>query len=316
MKDNFKIPVDIVSDDAHSLVILANEFLNYLIVERILADNTIKAYKSDLKKFIIFLNEKGMTDFNLCARENITKFCLREKNSGNSAASIARILVAIKMFFKFLVRDKYLKKNVAEIIESPRMWKTLPNVMSEKEVAALLASVNGNDPNSIRDKAILELMYATGLRISEVVNLKIDNVNMGIGFLKCVGKGGKERIDPIGRKALSAVNKYLTKSRPEIALSSGKLPPAELFITRFGRKFTRQGMWKLIKEYTRLVGVRKNITPHTLRHSFASHMIAHGANLRAVQEMLGHVDISTTQIYIHVDKARLKSIHKKFHPRG
>ncbi|MCK9555743.1 site-specific tyrosine recombinase XerD [bacterium] len=317
MADNkIKIPVDTVSEKSHSLVILVNEFINYLLVERSLAINSIEAYKGDLKRFIIFLEKKKIADFSSCEREIIVDFLLNEKNRGSSTLSVSRALVSIKMLFRFLVMDRYLKEDVSEIIESPRIWKSLPSVMSEKEVTKLLNSAKGEDPNDLRDRAILEVMYATGLRISEVANLKTCDINFEIGILKCKGKGNKERIDPIGKRAISSVKKYIEKSRPQIALSSSKLPPPELFITRFGTKFTRQGLWKIIKSYAKKAGIKKNITPHTLRHSFASHLLANGADLRVVQEMLGHADISTTQNYIHVDRERLKNIHKKFHPRG
>ncbi|MDD5644062.1 MAG: site-specific tyrosine recombinase XerD [bacterium] len=317
MADNkIKIPVDTVSEKSHSLVILVNEFINYLLVERSLALNSIEAYKNDLKRFIGFLDGKKISDFSSCPRDVIVDFLLSEKNRGSSTLSVSRALVSIKMLFRFLVMDRYLKEDVSEIIESPRIWRALPAVMSEKEVTKLLASPGKDTPNDLRDKAILELMYATGLRISEVVNLKISDINFEIGILRCKGKGNKERIDPIGQKALDAVKRYIEKSRPQIALSSSNLPPPELFITRFGAKFTRQGLWKIIKSYAKKAGIKKNITPHTLRHSFATHLLANGADLRVVQEMLGHADISTTQNYVHVDRERLKSIHKKFHPRG
>lgn len=288
-------------------------FLNYLSVERSLSRNTIVSYRRDLEKYIQYLKDSRIDSLSAASRKNISDFMFSLKDKGLSSASIARNLVAIKVFYRFLVRERIMGIDPSGLLDSPKLWKRIPDVLSLEEVKAMLAVPSLNQPLGIRDKAVLELMYATGLRVSEAVSLKVQDLNLGVGFLRCIGKGSKERIVPLGRKAATAVQAYLEKARPQLLKSSSGSPV--LFLSRLGRQMSRQSLWKLIKRYARQAGIKKDIRAHTLRHSFATHLLEGGADLRSVQEMLGHADISTTQIYTHIDKNRLKMIHRNFHPR-
>jgi integrase/recombinase XerD len=216
------------------------------------------------------------------------------------------------MFHRFLARERILKSDPSILIDSPKLWKRIPETLSLNEVDALLAQPDARDKQGIRDRAILETLYATGMRVSEAVNLKAQNVNLEIGFLRCIGKGNKERVIPIGKKAITSIKKYLESTRPSLL----KNKESEfLFLSRLGKSISRQSLWKLIKRYAKEARIKKSIKPHILRHSFATHLLERGADLRSVQEMLGHSNISTTQIYTHVNKERLKMVHKTYHPR-
>ena len=291
---------------------LIQDFLNYLSIERGLAKNTLLAYKRDLIKFFEYLKSTNIDSITAVSRQAISSFMLSEKDRGLSANSISRELAGIKSFFKFLVRDNKVKENVTSVIESPKLWKRLPFALNIDEVELLLKAPNVRDLMGIRDRACLELMYATGMRVSELCNLKVRDLNMDIGFAKCFGKGDKERIVPFGTKAKESISRYLDKARQQFLK---KRISNFLFLTRLGKSMSRQTFWKIVKKYTKQAGIKKKITPHSLRHSFATHILERGADLRIVQELLGHADISTTQIYTHVNKDRLKAIHKKFHPR-
>jgi len=292
---------------------MVEEFLNYLSVEKGLSDNTITAYRTDLYKYCDFLEKKKKRlHLNEVDRPDIRDYMMFQKDGGLSPNSVSRNLVAIKVLHRFLLREKYIKDDVTSVLDSPKLWKHLPETLSLPDVEEILKKPNIRNWMGIRDKAALEVMYATGVRVSELCNLETDNVNLDVGFIKCIGKGNKERIVPIGKQAREAVQRYLQKVRPKL-LKVG--PQKALFLSRLGKKVSRQSFWKLIRKYARLAGIDKHITPHTLRHSFATHMLERGADLRIVQEMLGHADISTTQIYTHVNKERLKSIHHKYHPR-
>ena len=288
------------------------QFLDYLSLERGLAENTLVSYERDLDKFSDYMKKNGMASFNEVKKSDVTDFMLSEKDKGLSANSIARGLTAIKTFFRFLAREGFLKIDVTSVIETPKLWKHLPDSLSSDEVDKMLSKPNLKDWMGTRDKACLELMYATGMRVSEVVNLNLLDANLDLGVVKCLGKGSKERIVPLGKTAVLAVRRYLEKVRPGLAKSGSE---KGLFLTRLGRKMTRQMFWKIIKSYAKKARIDKNITPHTLRHSFATHLLERGADLRSVQEMLGHANISTTQIYTHINKERLKMIHRQFHPR-
>lgn len=292
--------------------LLIEEFLDYLSVEKGLSPNTREAYGRDLGKFFNFLNKCKIKDIDNVTRRNITDYLMEEKERGLNPNSLSRNLVSIKMFFRFLVMNSYLEEDITSVLDSPRLWKILPEVLSVKEVEKLLTQPNTRTKFGVRDKALLELMYAAGLRVSEVVNLNVNALNMDVGFVKCLGKGSKERIVPLGRNSIKAIQIYLKKTR---SVFMKDLLTSNLFLTQRGKPFTRQGIWKIIKQYARAAGVKRDITPHTLRHSFATHLLTNGADLRIVQELLGHADVSTTQNYTHVDKDRLKAIHKKFHPR-
>jgi len=291
---------------------LLDTFLSYLSVERGLSKNTLAAYRADLEAFFRYLEAKGMKGPDRVSRDDITHFLLHLKDKGLSGNSVSRTLVSIKSFYKFLVQERLIKADAAGTLESPKLIRPLPNVLSTQEVEKLLEAPDTRDWMGTRDKAALELMYATGMRVSEVVEMMIEGLNLDVGFIKCRGKGDKERIVPLGKKAIAAIIRYLEKVRPRL-LKTKK--DNHLFLSRLGKKISRQTFWKILKRYAKVARIKKEITPHTLRHSFATHLLEGGADLRVVQEMLGHSDIATTQVYTHIDKSRLKAIHTKFHPR-
>jgi len=291
---------------------LVDSFLDYLAVERALAQNTIMAYREDLHQYLDFIDQRGITVLSKTAKNDIIEFMLAQKAQGISPTSISRRLAAIRMFHRFLARERILKSDPTALIDSPKLWKKVPDTLSVNEVELLISQPDWRDKQGARDKAILETLYATGMRVSELSSLKINNVNLDIGFLRCIGKGNKERIIPLGKKAIASIKRYLEFSRPHFL----KQKASEfLFIGRSGAKLSRQSVWKLIKRYAKAAKIKKLIKVHTLRHSFATHLLERGADLRSVQEMLGHANISTTQIYTHIDKERLKTIHRMFHPR-
>ncbi|MDD5097531.1 MAG: site-specific tyrosine recombinase XerD [Candidatus Omnitrophica bacterium] len=291
---------------------LIDSFLDYLSVERGLAKNTITAYREDLNIYLDFISSCGINALSKITKNDITEFMLFEKNKGISPISISRRLAAIRMFHRFLARERILKTDPTTLIDSPKLWKKVPDTLSLNEVELLIAQPDPRNFQGARDRAILESLYATGMRVSEATNLKASNINLDIGFLRCIGKGNKERVIPLGKKAIQSIKRYLEFSR----LHFLKKKTSEfLFINRSGNKISRQSIWKLIKQYALQARIKKPIKVHTLRHSFATHLLERGADLRSVQEMLGHSNISTTQIYTHIDKDRLKSIHKMFHPR-
>lgn len=291
---------------------LIEAFLNYLSVERGLANNTIISYREDLFSYSDFLMKHHVDALAKINKNDVVNFMLHEKDKGISPNSISRRLAAIRMFHRFLARERILKTDPTILIDSPKLWKKIPETLSLNEIDSLLSQPDIRDKQGIRDKAILEALYATGMRVSEAANLKTDNVNLDIGFLRCIGKGNKERVIPLGRKSISGIKRYLEVSRPRLLKNKQS---DFLFLNRFGKKISRQSLWKIIKRYARTARIKKPIKPHTLRHSFATHLLERGADLRSVQEMLGHANISTTQIYTHINKERLKAIHKMFHPR-
>ncbi len=293
--------------------ILIDQFLDYLSLELGLSPNTREAYKADLVSFSSFLDGGKSFSFNDVVRQDVLDYLMSEKERGLSVNSISRHLVAIKMFFRYMQRENMLDKNVTDVMDSPRLWRVLPGVLSATEVDRLLSVPVGNDRISVRDKAMLELMYATGLRVSEVANLRLDDLHFDEGYLRCLGKGMKERIIPFGGRASDSLQRYLVEFREKFVKDDYE---RAVFLTYRGAKFSRKGIWKSIKKYAASAGIIKNVSPHTLRHSFASHLLANGAPLRVIQEMLGHSDISTTQIYTHVDQGRLRSVHSSFHPRA
>ncbi len=288
-------------------------FLDYLSVERGLAKNTLLSYRRDLDAYMTFLSAVSKKSVSLSNREDIRDFMLHEKDKGLSASSIARNLTSLRMFYRFLAREKLIKADVSRYIDTPRLWKRIPEILDLVEVERLIEAPDLTTKQGIRDRAILELMYATGMRVSEVSNVKLSDINPEVGFVRCLGKGRKERIVPLGKKAIAAVARYTEKVRPG---QIRKEPAQELFLSRSGRKISRISLWKLIKFYAKKARIKKAMKPHLLRHSFATHLLERGADLRSVQEMLGHANISTTQIYTHINRDRLKTIHKTFHPRG
>jgi integrase/recombinase XerD len=291
---------------------LIDIFLNYLSVERGLSHNTMDSYRRDLNFYMDFLHASQTDSVSKTTKNDVISFMFNQKDRGLSPNSISRRLTAIKVFYKFLARERILKADPMSQIDSPKLWRKIPEALSLNEVEALLGQPNTRDIQGIRDKAFLEILYATGMRVSEAVNLKVANVNLDIGFVRCIGKGNKERIIPLGKKAIESINKYLSGSRPRLLR---KKESEFLLLSRFGKKISRQSLWKILKRYARDAKIKKPIKPHILRHSFATHLLERGADLRSVQEMLGHSNISTTQIYTHINKDRLKTIHRMFHPR-
>lgn len=292
---------------------LVPEFLMYLSTERRYPNSTVTSYRNDINQFMGFIEKQGLTDAAKIGKHDIIGY-LTEMKTKYDPSSSARKLSAIKTFFKFLSLEKNIKHNPASELEAPRLLKKLPDVLSEQEVTKLLDGIETTTPGGLRDRAILEIMYATGMRISEVVNLKIHDYDTVAQYIRCMGKGSKERIIPVGKVAADWVDEYINKGRRDVvektATASG-----ELFLNKRGKKFSRVWLWKIITKRVKEAGLRKEVTPHTIRHSFATHLLTHGADLRSVQEMLGHASISTTQIYTHVDRSRLREVHKKYHPR-
>ncbi|MBI1952961.1 MAG: site-specific tyrosine recombinase XerD [Candidatus Omnitrophica bacterium] len=286
-----------------------DQALDFLHLERALSANTVAAYGRDLRQFA--KNLKPPKPPAEVARADVLRYLMGLKESKLATTSIARKLVAIKVFFRFLVSQGAVRTDPAGPIETPRLWKTLPEVLNVEEVTRLLQAVGGRKAKEVRDRAILELLYASGLRVSEAAQLTLSDLNQEAAFLRCQGKGGRERVVPVGRQALAWIGRYLTQVRPGFKTESPKL-----FLNRFGKPLSRQSIWILIKRSAVAAGIKKEISPHTLRHSFATHLLERGADLRVVQELLGHANIATTQIYTHVDRARLKAIHAKFHPRA
>jgi integrase/recombinase XerD len=292
---------------------LLDRFYNYLAVERRLAGNTLESYGNDLKKYFEFLKSRNTKSVLLSTRVDLLMFLNQERKRGISARSQARTLSCIKTFFKYLVQDGLLDKSPIHDVETPRQERKLPNILSVSEVEALIKSPDIATPLGLRDRALFELIYATGLRVSELMSLSLNSINLEAGYILVLGKGSKERVIPVGEEALKWVKLYTVESRHKLLAGKNS---KYLFTNRSGARMSRQGFWKLIKKYCLKLGITKKISPHSLRHSFASHLLEGGADLRSVQTMLGHEDISTTQIYTHVARERLKSVHDKYHPRG
>ncbi|OGC83264.1 MAG: site-specific tyrosine recombinase XerD [candidate division Zixibacteria bacterium RBG_16_43_9] len=291
-----------------------DDFLHYLRLARGLSQNTLESYRLDLKKYFQFLIGKGITDLKTVKPENISEFIhsLYQKKRKLKSSSIARNLSAIRTFHKYLLNEEYCDSNPAELIDSPKLGRRLPSTLTPQEMEKILEQPYSRDDLGIRDKAVLEFLYATGVRISEMINFTRKNFLPGVGWVRVLGKGDKERLVPIGKEAEKAVKEYLKKSRPHIAK-----PRSEdiMFLNRWGKKLTRMGAWKIIKRYILQAGIKKKVSPHTIRHSFATHLLDAGADLRAVQEMLGHADISSTQVYTHTDTDFMKQEHRSYHPR-
>jgi integrase/recombinase XerD len=292
---------------------LLDQFLHYLVVEKGLSKNTIEAYSHGLTRFITYLKENKIEQVRDIAKLQVQGFLLVLRKKRLNTKSIVRDLAALRTFFRFLIQEGILQNNPVEDLESPKVAKTLPEILSLKEIERILEEPNLKTPLGIRDRAMLEILYATGMRVSELTHLMIQQVNLEGGYVLLYGKGSKERIVPLGSEAMRWVDLYLKGARG--ILSKGKESPF-LFINRSGKGMSRQGFWKNLRDYARRAGLHKRITPHLLRHSFATHLLERGADLRSVQMMLGHVDISTTQIYTHVTSERLKKVHKRYHPRG
>ena len=293
---------------------LIESFLNYLIVECGLSDNTVKGYKGDLHNFSNYLQDEGIKQLRDLRAKMIVNFIEKEKQRGLSENSISRSLVTIKMLYKYMIMEGKISANPMSSVNTLKLQKHLPEVLHYKAVEEILRAPDCNDKLGIRDKAILELMYATGARVSEVASIKVSWINFDYGYIRCQGKGSKQRIVPMGAEASKSIRRYLQEVRPLLVKMEADEPL--LFLSRTGKKLRRENIWSIVKKYAIKAGIRSNISPHTLRHSFATHLLEGGADLRSVQEMLGHSNISTTQIYTHIDRKYLKSIHQKFHPRA
>jgi integrase/recombinase XerD len=287
-------------------------FLNYLTVEAGLAENTILAYGRDLRDFLRYCKGIGANALGQISLTVITDYLRSMAQEQKSEVSVKRALVAIRMFLRYGKLMGLVEDDFASLLESPKTWQRLPVVCSKEQVIKLLNAPCPEEPFYLRDKAMLELLYATGVRADELAGLKTTSLNLDIGYLRCMGKGRRERVIPVGKVAIAAVSDYLTNLRPRLSKPfSGNF----LLLSRTGRPMSRIEVWRLVKKYASRAGMPKNLTAHTLRHCFATHLLTGGAGLRSVQEMLGHVDIATTQIYTHVDQERLKEMHQKFHPR-
>ena len=290
--------------------VLIQEFSEYLRIEKRHSPHTVAGYCRDLKRFA-----RAFSDIEISAltTAQIREFLLLLRQEGLSPTSIARSLSSIKSLFRYLCADKQLKENPAEILETPRRWRKLPDILSLVEVDRLLSCPDLDSPIGLRNQAMLEVLYATGMRVSELISIKGHNLDLVAGSLRTMGKGAKERIVPIGMVARRSLEDYLLNSRPVLARGQ---KVEELFLTRRSKAMTRQGFWKLLKGYVRQCDIKTTVSPHTLRHAFATHLLERGADLRSVQQMLGHADISTTQIYTHILAKRMLEVHDRFHPRA
>ncbi len=287
--------------------------MNFLAVEKGVSLNTLEAYSRDLNKYVEFMQNRGIKTIEDITPDDVIACLGNLRKGGLMANSINRGLAAIRGFYKYLLRENIVDENPVANIELGRVWMRLPDTLSRAEMNLLLEQPEMKTLLGMRDKTMLELMYATGIRVSELISLTINSINWQVGYLVTMGKGGKERIVPIGKTAFDCLHQYVESIRPRLLKEN---MTSILFLNRSGKGLSRQGFWKIVKKYVNKTGMRKKVHPHTFRHSFATHLLEGGADLRSVQVMLGHTDISTTQIYTHVTRERLKDIHKKYHPRG
>lgn len=292
-----------------------DDYIHFLRVERQLAENTLSSYRRDLEEYILHIHKvQGLTTLNEVNRHHIVQHLKALNDTGKSARTVSRHISSIRSFHQFLLREKVVESDPTVHLEMPKIEQKLPNILSIEEIEALIAAPNTSKPQGVRDVAMFELLYGAGMRISELIALDLEDIHLTIGFVRVFGKGGKERIVPLGSGAIRACETYLSGSRGQL---QGKYPKTDaFFINQRGKRLTRQGCWKLMKEHGAKANIPKEMSPHILRHSFATHLIENGADLRSVQEMLGHADISTTQIYTHISKTRLSEVYKQFHPRA
>ena len=290
-------------------------FLRHLTIERGLSRNTVTSYRSDLTALALFLNEKGMNSWREPDRENLLDFLDSLRDNGMETTSIARHLAAMRMFYRYLCSEKLVENDPTKLMDTPKLWRVLPDHLSIDEVDALLNIYpEKGDTLELRNRTLLHLLYATGVRVSELTSLRLMDVDFENSMIRVTGKGSKERLVPVAPGVLKLLVRYIRTARQELIYLVPGTPL--LFVSRRSRKLNRERVWAIIKDAAFAAGISKNIHPHTLRHSFASHLLANGADLRVIQEMLGHADIGTTEIYTHVDRGRLASLHHKFHPRG
>lgn len=290
----------------------AHEFLDYLVVEAGLAENTVLAYGRDLREFLRYCHAHGVDDLTDLKPRIVQRYIHEQACGPKGENTMKRALVAIRMLLRFAKLTGLIDDDGADVLETPKTWYRLPVVCSKQQVARLLAAPESDEPFGLRDRAILELLYATGVRASELAGLRISDFNLDVGYIRCVGKGGRERVVPVGKTAIAATQDYLKHLRPRLVKPGSG---THMLLSRTGRPLTRNDIWRLVRKYAVRAGMPRNLTVHTLRHCFATHLLSGGADLRSVQEMLGHVDVGTTQIYTHVDHERLRKIHKEFHPR-
>lgn len=291
---------------------LLDEFLYHLAVERGLTENTLVSYRSDLFDYLAFLRKRKVESPEQADKDTIMAYLYMLQMKERSSATVSRHLAALRSFFSFLVREGRLAKDPTADLESPKLPQKLPRVLTVEEVDLLLGQPMSGEPAGLRDKAMLELLYATGIRVTELVSLDLDQVHIDNGFIRCFGKGEKERMVPLGDVAARCLQEYLDRGRCKLIRENNQ----SFFLNQHGRRLTRQGFWKILKKYARSAGITKEVSPHTIRHSFATHLLENGADIRSVQEMLGHADISTTQIYTHLTKNKLKEIYDRTHPRA
>jgi integrase/recombinase XerD len=290
-------------------------FRHYIRSERGLADNTLLAYTRDLERFAKWADNGGLNDYLMPTMRELSHYVSYLRDESDLAPpSVARHLVALKVFYRFLRLEERTAQGTVDLLASPALWERIPQVLSPEQVNRLLDAPVASDRHHLRDRALLETLYATGSRASEVVGLRLGDMQLDSGFCKCFGKGSKQRIVPLGRIAVNALRAYLERQRPILIRTSPETP--WVFVSRGGKKLTREMLWVLVKKYVKRAGLHSEVSPHTLRHSFATHLLAGGADLRTVQELLGHASIQTTQQYTHVDRDRLRAIHRQFHPRG
>jgi integrase/recombinase XerD len=289
-------------------------FLDYLQVECGLAANTRKAYRVDLDRFLAYLAGEGVGDLADLSPRHVEGFLRSCRHEGLAVSTAARRLAAVRMFCRYLALERIVVRDVSSGLDSPKKWHRLPTVLGDEAVQTLLDSpTEDQDTHALRDRAILTLLYATGIRASELTNLAMHDVNRSLGVIRVLGKGSKERIVPVAQGALQVVSDYVDRGRPALVRDAAEQC---LFLSRSGKRMSREAIYQVVRKYAQRTGTRGSVSPHTLRHSFATQLLSHGADLRSVQEMLGHADIATTQIYTHVDSGRLKAVHKRFHPRG
>lgn len=290
-----------------------DEYLKFIQIEKGLSSNTIGAYRRDLDKYIDYLNEHKVVHIDFVDRQTIQQCLGYLHDQGASAKSLARFISTVRSFHQFALREKYAAKDPTVLIETPKYERRLPDVLEVDEIVALLETPDISKNNGYRDRTMLELLYATGMRVSELIQLEVENVNLIMGFVRVFGKGNKERIVPLGDTVIDFLTKYIETVRPQLLK---KTTTDALFLNLHGKPLSRQGIWKMIKQTGIKANINKTLTPHTLRHSFATHLLENGADLRAVQEMLGHSDISTTQLYTHVSKSQIRKMYNAFHPRA
>lgn len=292
---------------------IKNEYLKFIQIEKGLSSNTIGAYRRDLDKYVAYLNEHKIDHIDFVDRQTIQQCLGYLHDQGASAKSLARFISTVRSFHQFALREKYAAKDPTVLIETPKYERRLPDVLEVDEIVALLETPDIIKNNGYRDRTMLELLYATGMRVSELIQLEVENVNLIMGFVRVFGKGNKERIVPLGDTVIDFLTKYIETVRPQLLK---KTTTDALFLNLHGKPLSRQGIWKMIKQTGIKANINKTLTPHTLRHSFATHLLENGADLRAVQEMLGHSDISTTQLYTHVSKSQIRKMYNAFHPRA